>query len=279
MDKWVLLLALLAALASLLTVIAQRRGPVDVQREIGRMSGAIEERRRLEESTNQTIRRIESVIGGSFGRGRTGENLLALSLSAFPKEMVGRDLVVGGRVCEFALKMSDGKWLPIDSKWAGTDLVEMPEGRKIAEKAVGARIREVSGYIDPSLTVSMAVLALPDEVYESCRSAHAAAAASRVVLVPYSSAVPILLTMWNLHRTYSRRVDDEAMLVRLHELSVCISELSDRIEGHLSRGLIQATNAVGAIRGLVAAAQTSLDLIAPAEATELREVERKAEAV
>jgi hypothetical protein len=161
--------------------------------------------------------------------------------------------------------------LPIDSKWPGLDLVVRLEGeadpalreelRKRAEKAVCARLREVGGYVDPSLTAPMAVMAVPDAVYACCRKAHRVAKELRVLVVSYSLAVPLLLAVWNLYATYAREVDEAQLLARINDACYCLQEMGDRIEGQLSRGLKMAGNAAAEMRTLVTSARTSLDAI------------------
>jgi DNA recombination protein RmuC len=234
------------------------------------LAGAFEERRRLEEQAVGALGRVERLIAGSHGRGRSGENLLAAALAEFPPEMVVRDFTVGGRVCEFALRMPDGKLLPIDSKWAAGDLVEelataggaaADDVRRRVERVVTGRLREVSGYIEPSLTVPLAVAAVPDAVYACCRKAHAAGQQARVLIVSYSNAVPLLLGMWSLYRAYASDFDEAQLLARLHEVSVVLGQLSERIEGHLSRGIKMAHNAALEMRSLVTTAELAIRAI------------------
>ena len=202
------------------------------------LSGVFDERRRLEEQAVDALGRVERLVAGSHGRGRSGENLLGAALAEFPPEMLVRDFTLGGRVCEFALRMPDGKLLPIDSKSPASDLVAalataegpaLEEIRRRIEKAVCLRVGEVAGYLDPSLTVPMAVAAVPDAVFGCCRKAHAVAQQSRVLIVSYSLAVPLLL-----------------------------GQLGDRIESQLSRGLKMASNAAAEMRSLVRGAELSL---------------------
>jgi DNA recombination protein RmuC len=233
------------------------------------LAGAFDERRRLEEQAVEALGRVERLIAGSYGRGRSGENLLAAALAEFPPEMVVRDFTVGGRVCEFALRMPDGKFLPIDSKWAATDLLALVEAggdgadevRRRVERVVTGRLREVAGYIEPSLTVPLAVAAVPDAVYACCRKAHAAGQQARVLIVSYSHAVPLLLGMWGLYPAYATDVDEAQLLSRLHEVSVVLGRLSERIEGQLSRGLTMAHNAALEMRSLVTTAELAVRAI------------------
>jgi hypothetical protein len=177
--------------------------------------------------------------------------------------------------------MLDGRILPVDSKWPGPELiaeleassdpVRMEELRKRVEKLVCSRIKEVSGYIDPSVTVPLAVLAVPDPIYNCCRSAHVAARTSRVSIVSYSLAVPYLLSLWMLHDAYSRDVDQEMLVAGVNQIGECIKLMEARLEGQLSKGLKMAENAALEMRTLIADARASL--ISVGRSADVEEVE------
>jgi DNA recombination protein RmuC len=238
---------------------------------LSELLGKFEERRRLEEEATGAVGRIERLVAGSWSKGRVGENILAAALSEFPPEMVERDFTLGGRVCEFALVMPDGKLLPIDSKWpaveiagrleAEVDPAEREDLRRQVERAACARLREVAGYVDASLTAPIAVMAVPDAVYGCCRKAHRVAKELRVMIVSYSLAVPVLMAVWNLYGTYARDVDQAQLLARVQDVTYCLQEMGDRIEGQLARGLKMAGNATGELRTLVTTARQSLDAV------------------
>jgi len=235
---------------------------------LSRLAGSFEESRRYEQDFAEAARHIERMVAGSFGKGRAGENILASVLSDLPPEMVASDFKVGGRTCEFALRMSDGKVMPIDSKWAAFDLIESMDRaeqgsekeviRKKIESEVCRRLNDVSGYIDTSLTIPLAIAAVPDAVYACCRKAHSVAKDLRIVIVSYSMAVPFVLSMWNLHRAYTRDVDSALLVEQIHQACVALGQVEDKIESHLSRSLTAAQNAVSQMRPLLAVAVASL---------------------
>jgi hypothetical protein len=116
----------------------------------------------------------------------------------------------------------------------------------------------VAGYIDPSVTVPLAVLAVPDPVYNCCRSAHVSARTSRVSIVSYSLAVPYLLSLWMLHDAYSRDIDQEMLVAGVNQIAECIRLMEGRLEGQLSKGLKMAENASLEMRSLLGDARASL---------------------
>jgi len=254
---------------------AQRALTASVERTANGLSslwGAVEARRELEKQSTQAVARIERSLAGSYSKGRMGENLLAAALSEFPPEMLERDFRIGGRVCEFALRLADGKVMPIDSKWPAFEVLEeldvavdpkiQEQIRRRAEKAVELRIKDVGAYIDLSLTGPLAIMAVPDSIYACCRKVHDSARAAGVTIASYSTAVPLLLSIWNLHRAYGRELDEDKLVGSLNQVANDLGAVSSFLEGQLCRGLTQAQNAVSGMRPLIASAQAFLNVIA-----------------
>lgn len=239
------------------------------------MQTDLEARRRSEEESRLIVKRLESVIAGSYAKGRAGENILREAFKQFPSEMVEADFQVGGRVVEFGLRLYDGKVLPLDSKWPATSLAlalddEEDEARRRSiiadvEREVGKKVREAAGYIDPAKTVPWAVVALPDSIFSVCKRAFIEAHKARVILMSYSMAVPYLLTFYSLHLQYSKSIDLDAMEAHLAQIVRQLDLAEQVIENKLSRGSTMVNNAyvelgqiTGKIRGSLGALK-SLD--------------------
>src|SRR5207247_6436253 len=184
------------------------------------LRSAMAARQPVEEDARASLRHIESVIAGSSTRGAAGENILEEALRHLPPEMLQRNLWVGGKVCEFGLRLPGGKLLAIDSKWTSSaaleeislpDLEPARQGQlaMVIEKEVERRVREVSQYIDPDTTAPFALAAVPDGAYAVCRAAFAEAHRRHVIIVGYSMVLPYLLTLYQLHLQFSRSVDME----------------------------------------------------------------------
>ncbi len=239
-------------------------------------------RKRYEEENREIVKRLESVIAGSHAKGRAGENILRETLKVFPPEMVEADFRIGGRVVEFALKLFDGKVLPIDSKWPSTSLLlaldqEKEEAKRLSivsdiEREVARRVREVSGYIDPAKTVPWALAAVPDSVFSVCRRAFLDAQKLRVMLTSYSMAVPFILTFYNLYLQYSRSVDIANLQVHLAEVEHALSEVESLIENRLSRGSTMIANACADLRQLMGKTRGSLAYLRSLEEAEFEGV-------
>lgn len=229
---------------------AVREGVVRVRSALEEMRLQAEERRRSEERSWEAVRRLESVLVGGSTRGRAGENVLEEALGQLPAGMLVRDFRVNGRVVEFALVLPDGRRLPVDSKWAAVPLLEALDAeddpsskdglaRKIEEEVV-RRAREVAAYLEPSLTTPFAVACVPDAAYGACRRAHAEAYGRGVVLVPYSTALPVLLSLYALAARHGGAEDAQACLAELEGL---VEAMELTVENKVARATTMLLNA------------------------------------
>lgn len=197
------------------------------------------------------------------------------------------DFRVNGHPVEYALVLADGKRVPIDSKWTATGLVESLESEtdpamrdRIAsqiEQAVLSKAKEVTKYIDPSVTTSWAIAAVPDAAFAVCRNAHLGAFTNKVVLMPFSLAVVYLLSLYQLHLQYCRSVDIEKLEGYLSQMEQGLEKLDKELENKVSRGATMIMNAfdeckrqVGLMRGAAAYLRT---LPAGGEARQLEAVQ------
>jgi DNA recombination protein RmuC len=169
---------------------------------------------------------------------------------------------VGGKLVEFALRLPDGRRLPVDSKWAGVAEVEAlheaegPERQRLAasvERLVAARAREVAKYLEPSLTAPFAVAAVPDAAYAVLRKAHLDAYEYRVVLVPYSSALPVLLALYSLCCRLGAEPTDIGLLVS--EVEAALGAIERELENRIERAAQMAQNAAAEMRGHIGRAR------------------------
>ena len=103
-----------------------------------------------------------------------------------------------------------GASCPIDSKWTGVAELERlettddpDERRRLREQVareVRLRAREMAKYLDPERTLALAVLAVPDAVHAEAPEAHAEGWREGVLVVPYSLALPFVLSLYRLDR-------------------------------------------------------------------------------
>jgi DNA anti-recombination protein RmuC len=162
--------------------------------------------------------------------------------------MLVTDLRVNGKVVEFGLELPDGRRLPVDSKWtavaelealeAADDPAERELRARDVERQVAARAREVAQYLDPAITAPVAVAAVPDAAYAVLRRAHADAFARGVVIVPYSTALPVLLFLYSLVHRFGDADDARSALEE-------VASLLDAMEGVLENKVARAATMIG----------------------------------
>jgi DNA recombination protein RmuC len=224
-----------------------------------------EERRERDRESWEVVRRLSNVLAGSASKGRAGENVLREHLGQLPPGMLVTDLRVNGRVVEFGLLLPDGRRLPVDSKWSAVAEIEAleacsdPQERESLsrdiERLVTARAREVAGYLDPSLTCPVAVAAVPDAAYAVLRRAHADAFARGVVIVPYSTALPVLLFLYSLAHRFG---DADDARTALEEVSTVLDAMQAVIENKIVRAGTMVTNGVDELRSSLGKARGSI---------------------
>src|SRR5437773_2247168 len=220
------------------------------------LRSAISARQPIEEDARASLKRLESVIAGSSSRGAAGEHILEEVLRHLPPEMLQRNVWVGGKVVELALRLPGGKLLPMDSKWVSSVALEqlaapgLDANRRAqlmaqVEREVERRVREVSQYIDPATTMPFALAVIPDAAYDVCRGAIVNAHSRHVMVVGYAMALPYLLTLYQLHLQFARTVDMEKMQSALIDIERHLDTLEGVLENRLQRAVTMLQNAYG----------------------------------
>jgi DNA recombination protein RmuC len=218
------------------------------------LRSAVSARQPIEDEARASLRRLESIIAGSSSRGAAGERILEEALRHLPPEMLQRNVWVGGKVVELALRLPGGKLLPMDSKWVSSPALEQlgepgldPNRRAqlvgIVEREVERRVKEVSQYIDPAATTPFALAVIPDAAYDVCRSAIVTAHHRHVMVVGYAMALPYLLTLYQLHLQFARTVDMEKLQSALIDIERQVDVLEGILENKVQRSLTVLQNA------------------------------------
>jgi DNA recombination protein RmuC len=242
-----------------------RQGLDGARRALDELRVRDEERRGSDAEQREVVRRLATVLAGGAQKGRPGEHVLREHLAALPPSMLTTDLRVGGGVVEFALVLPDGRHLPVDSKWpavaelealeAARDPVERDACARAVEKAVVARAKEVAQYLDPALTAPLAIAAVPDAAYEVLKRAHADAYAKGVVIVPYASALPIVLFLYSLVQRYGDLADVHASLA---EIGGVLDALGAIVENRVAKAATMLANGADEFRSQLGKARGSL---------------------
>jgi DNA recombination protein RmuC len=244
----------------------------DLQGRLAQAQRALAEVKSLEQArgsqldrATDSLRRLELVVAGSSSRGAAGENVLARSLAQLPPDLLETNAAFGGRVVEYAVRLPGGRLLPVDSKWTGAAGLERletagdpDERRRLLEQVareLRGRVREMAKYLDPERTLALAVLAVPDAVHAAVPEVHAEAFREGVLVVPYSLALPFVLSLYRLAVRFTSAPDTEELGRHLARLAELLGRMDDELEGRLSRALVQAANARDALRGDLAEAR------------------------
>jgi len=228
-----------------------------------------EVRREREREFLERIKRIDEIIAGTSTKGISGEEILRETFKKLPPEMIETNFQVRGKVVEFALILPNGKRLPIDSKWVAGRLIlaleketDPKKKREIIdeiEKEVMRRIKEVKQYIDPDLTWSQAIAAVPDSVYAVCKNAHLRAREENVILMPYSMVLPLLLYIYRFHLQYAISLDLENLQNHLIAVAKNLDEMENILENKIYRGATMVSNAYLEYKQLISRIKTSIE--------------------
>jgi DNA recombination protein RmuC len=241
------------------------------QRDLVEVKALEQARARQLDRASDSLRRLETIVAGSSSRGAAGENILARALAQLPPDLLETNAAFGGRVVEYALRLPGGRLLPVDSKWTSAQSLERlettddPAERRRLLDAVArdlrSRIREMARYLDSERTLDLAVLAVPDAVHAATSPVHGEGWREGVLVVPYSLALPFLLTSYRLAVRFSATPDEEETerSARLARVGEGLRRLDEAVEGRLSRALAQASNARDDMRAELGEARRGLD--------------------
>jgi DNA recombination protein RmuC len=210
------------------------------------------ERQEDERLMSESVRRLESVIAGTQSKGAAGENILDMVFSKLPADWQVRDFGVDGKVCEFGLRLPNKRIMPIDSKWAATNLLEkfmaceeISVKKKIKadiEKAVLRKAEEVRKYLDPETTCGFGVAVVPDAIYDLCGATLCQVFEMRVAIISYSMFVPYLLLVFQTNLKTSVDIDMHKLSHAISESEKSIKAIQDKLDGSFSRGITQLAN-------------------------------------
>ncbi len=257
-----------------------RAGLENTRRALEALQVHERDRRVVDAEHHEVVRRLSTVLAGGAAKGRAGENVLRDHLAELPPGMLATDFRVGGKVVEFGLLLPDGRRLPIDSKWtalaelealeAADDPAEIEAASRAVEKVVALRAKEVAQYLDPSVTAPVAVAAVPDAAYAACRRAHADAYARGVVVVPYGSALPIVLFLYSLVRRFGDAADVQASLAEVGSL---LDAMDTVVENKFARAGVMIANGADEFRSHLGKARGSIARATAGEALEPAQAE------
>jgi DNA recombination protein RmuC len=242
---------------------------VTAHRELAEMKALEQARSRQLERATDSLRRLETIVAGSASRGAAGEGILARALSQLPPDLLEANAAFGGRVVEYALRLPGGRLLPIDCKWPSAESLERlettddaAERRRLLDRVardVRLRIREVTRYLDPERTLSLAVLAVPDAVHAAVPQAHAEGWREGILVVPWSLTLPFLLVLYRLAVRFGPTPETGQLQECLSRLAEILRQMDETMEGRVSRALVQLANGRDDLRTTLAAARRTVE--------------------
>ena len=237
---------LTAGQQGLRTEIAQTRELV------AQIQAADQVREKHEREAWDVLKRLETVLAGTKSRGMAGENILATILAQLPPELREMNLTINNKPVEFALRLPHGRLLPIDSKWPALSQLERlqetedPAVRKALadeiQSEVKKKVREVVKYLDPDRTIQLAVLAVPDAVFDLCLEAHVEAFKQGVVIISYTQAIPYLLSLLQVVLRFGTEIDTARLSQALRTIADALEKMDGEVDGRLSRAITQLQN-------------------------------------
>lgn len=235
---------------------------------VSALQGETAGRATAEAQIADSLRRLEAIIAGTHSKGAAGENILDVVFSKLPLEWQVRDFPIGNKIVEFGLRLPNNRILPIDSKWPATDLVERlaacddPHERQRLKDQIGttviAKAKEVRKYLDPNLTMSFGVAAVPDAVYDLTADAQVVCFEHNVVLVAHSMFIPYLLLVFQTVLKTSQDIDLEKLDAHLRDAEKSAASLQQELEGRFSRAITMLQNSKTDMSSLVSRIDSSL---------------------
>jgi len=212
---------------------------------------------------HDATRKLLTLLAGGKGRGSAGEFIVSDALKALPPTMLERDFKVGGKTVEFALVLPNSMRLPLDSKWAGADLLEKLERetdlaiqqRLIAEieRIVLSKSAEVAKYRNPAVTTDIGIAAIPDAAYRVCRKAQSQAyEAYSVLVVPYSMVAPYVLALYNIHLKYGQAIELSNLQQYLSVIEQEARNIDTDLENRIKEAGTRVNNAYDSIKNALA---------------------------
>ncbi len=248
-----------------------------IQQELTALQASTKARYDIEQLTVDSIRRLEAVIAGTQSKGSAGENILESIFAKLPIEWQVRNFSVGGKPVEFGLRLPNNLILPIDSKWAATDLLEQfvatsnPDEqqrlKREIEKAVIHKAKEVKKYIDPSVTMTFGVAVVPDAIYDLCSGIQTEVFQLNVVLVSYSMFLPYLLLVFHTVLKTNQSIDLQKLDAYIQTAQSSIKALQEELDGRFSKAITMLNNSRDDMRAHMSKASSSLTSLQISTAT------------
>ena len=209
-------------------------------------------RQEIEKQTAESIKRVENILAGAGTKGSAGENIIEFAFSKFPPDWQVRNLSIANKIVEFGVRLPDNLILPIDSKWAATDLLERfvecqdaDEKKRLKTRihsVAEKRAIEVQKYLDPNITTSFALAVVPDPLFEICSEIVPILSQQNVMLVSYSMFIPYILLIFHMTLKSAHTIDLRRLDAFVKTASESVVSLQGELQGRLSKATVLLNN-------------------------------------
>ena len=136
-------------------------------------------------------RRLESLekTFSSRSSGSAAEKIVENWLALLPPERIVKNVRLGKGIVEFALKLKNGSYVPIDSKFF--HLEELKSSSELLQR-VRERAKEISSYLMDERTVGLAIMAVPQGIFPFLRvSLFEELEKQGILIVSYEALLPV----------------------------------------------------------------------------------------
>tara|TARA_Y100000768_G_scaffold208254_1_gene156875 strand:+ start:241 stop:1173 length:933 start_codon:yes stop_codon:yes gene_type:complete len=200
------------------------------------------------------ISSIERTLTGTKSRGIAGEALLGLYLeSSIKTGEVKKDLKIGTKIVEFAWKVNEAKYIPIDAKFPeimtlveeydkSEDTIHQKSLSKKVKEKIKKEIENIQKYQNQPNTIGNCILAVPPSALQMSPELLSIGKEANVYLSSYKDVIIIAHLLAEQHHRFTAEGDIGAEKIKVEQLNSILEKIyakSDTID----RGLKQISNA------------------------------------
>lgn len=244
-----------------------------------RLQERFQESRERDQEERRLLEAIANVVARTVRKGRAGEDVIRETLRSLPPMYVVTNQPVKGGIVEFAIKVTDHRMMPLDSKWVASDLLEQyanetedhrrEELRRAIEERVIKHAKDVAKYLDSSVTTDLALCAVPDPAYELLTKAVTVAYQEGILIIPYSEVLPLVMVLRHLFHRYTGSIDLDELRGRLAQIRSTLADMQTVLENNLQKGSTMIQNAIDIYRQHLSVVRANLLAVERPEAERL----------
>lgn len=198
---------------------------------------------------------VQKLLSGTQSRGSSGEQVLKGYLKDFIKnDVIRANVNVGNNMTvEFAWKLKDGKYLPIDSKCHDVlDIIkkieetESPEEQKALKKKIRDKversINEVKKYQNQTKTMRYCIMAVPDQILDLVPETTSYAIENNIYIATYSNVAFISYMIAEQYNCDLEKGDAKALENIVKDLMQLVEEIHQKTDT-IEKGIKMVKNA------------------------------------